>query len=1145
MHRHCLSGAGVPDVRRASRGRRGWRALGARVALVLAGGLLASTLAHAADIQDTRLLTQPAVSDRHIAFVYAGDLWICDLDGRNVRRLTSDQGTESNPAFSPDGTQVAFSAQYDGNTDVFVVPAAGGVPTRLTWHPGADVTMGFTPDGKSVLFTSPRSVFTGRYTQLFTVPLTGGVETPLAIPNAARATYSADGQSIAYNPIAPAHLQWKHYRGGTVSQVYLYRTKDHGIDKIPQPPGRANDADPMWVGDTVYFRSDRNGEFNLFTFDPKTKAIAQVTTHADFPVLNAAASKSHIVYEQAGYLHLFDVKTKQATRVKIGVAADLVETRTRYVKGGSYVRSLALSPSGARAAFEFRGEIISVPAAKGDPRNLTNSVAANDRSPVWSPDGKQIAYFSDASGEYALYIASQDGKGAPRQIAIKGAGFYDLPVWSPDGNYIAFRDNSWALLLLDVKAGTTREVAREPIYGAVRTTTYDWSPDSAWLAYTVNTTASIQSVRVYSLAQNKSFPISDGMSEVSEPVFDRSGKYLYFFASTDAGPVKDWFAQSTADSRATQAIYMAVLKKDLPSPLAKESDEEKGAAGEKSDGDDKSDDKADEKTTDAKSAKPGDSAKSAASAKDDEAGSGGDEKKAAAKKPAPVTIDFDGLPFRILALPVPVADYSMLRAGTDGQIYYRRTADGKSALQKFELKTRKPETLLPDVAEFVLSADRKKLLYFTPDYATFIVPADKVEAGKGKVPVDEIEVRVDPVAEWTQIFNEAWRINRDYFYAPNMHGANWPAMKEKYAVFLKDVTYRNDLTRVIQWMCSELGVGHHRNGGGDTRLSAKTVPGGLLGADYEVSSGRYRFKKIYGGLNWNPDLRAPLTEPGVNAKVGEYLLAVNGRDLRAPQVNVYSLFENTANKITEITIGPNADGSGSRSVSVVPVPNESALRNRDWVEGNLRKVEQATNSRVAYVYVPNTADAGFTYFKRYFYPQADRDAIIVDERFNGGGQVADYYIDLLRRPLVSHWTTRYGQDFRSPSAAVLGPKVMLIDETAGSGGDLLPFMFRQAKLGPLVGQRTWGGLVGVLGFPTLMDGGFITAPNLAFWTEQGFIVENEGVPPDIDVEQTPADVIAGRDPQLERAIQVVMDELKKNPPQKTPRPAFPVRGNNK
>ncbi len=524
------------------------------------------------------------------------------------------------------------------------------------------------------------------------------------------------------------------------------------------------------------------------------------------------------------------------------------------------------------------------------------------------------------------------------------------------------------------------------------------------------------------------------------------------------------------------------------------------------------------------------------------------------KAPPPaVKIDFDGINFRIVALPLPAGEYSELRAGAAGQIYYLESLPpvqgqggpgqggpgaGRFALHHYDLNKRKDETPISRLGAYVLSRDNKKVAYFSGESLFITGLAEKVEGGKGKVNLEAVEVKIDPTAEWKQIFDEVWRINRDYFYDPHMHGVDWKSMREKYAAFLPDLATREDLNRVLTWMCSELAVGHHRVGGGDGIYQPKNVPGGLLGADYEIADGRYRFKKVYGGLNWNPDLQSPLTAPGVNVKAGEYLLAVQGVDLKAP-TNLYSLFENTAGKLIEITVGPKPDGSGSRTVPVVPIDNESALRNRDWVEGNLRKVDAATGGRVAYVYVPNTANLGFTYFKRYFYPQSHKEAIIVDERFNGGGQVADYYIDLLRRPLISYWAMRYGADLKTPSASIQGPKVMLIDETAGSGGDLLPWMFRKFQLGKLVGKRTWGGLVGILGFPVLMDGGFVTAPNLAIWTEDGWVVENEGVPPDVDVEQTPADVIAGRDPQLEKAIQVVLEELKKNPPKQPIRPPYP------
>ena len=1075
------------------------------LALVLQSG----AKGQGANINDTRLLAQPAISKTHIAFIYTGDLWVSDLDGKNVRRLTADEGLEASPAFSPDGSLIAFTAQYDGNLDVYVVPVSGGVPTRLTWHPGPDIVQGFTPDGSAVLFTSPRAVFTGRYTQLFTVPVKGGIEQPLKLPNAAEATYSPDGSRLAYNPIGPAFTQWKHYRGGLTSTIWLYDFSDNGTEKLPQPEGRCNDVDPMWIGDSIYFRSDRNGEFNIFSYNLRSKAIKQLTDHKDFPVLGASAGDGKIIYEQAGYLHTLDPKSGRAAKVTIGVSADLVETRPRFVKGARYIRNAAFSPTGARAVFEFRGEIVTVPAEKGDTRNLTNTTAANERSPAWSPDGKSIAYFSDESGEYELNIGNQDGKGDVRKIKLSGAGFYDDPIWSPDSQKISYTDNSWSLYWLDVKSGTSKKIASEYLYGPSRTRTiyHTWSPDSKWLAYTLSTKANIQTVYAYSTEQDKSFAITDGLSEVTEPIFDESGKYLYFLGSTNAGPVKEWFAQSNADMRLTSSLYLAVLRSNLPNPLAKESDEEKGIQKEE---------------------KP----------------------KEPPKAAEPFSIDFAGINNRILAIPLPARNYSNLQAGPAGQFYYLESPDDdnsppgapeRAVLHQYDLNKRKDDAFIPGVSDYIVSVDKKKILYRSNAAWSIVAVTPKPQPGSGKINVDDIEVRVDPRAEWTQIFNEVWRINRDYFYAPNMHGADWNAMRQKYATFLPDVTTRSDLSRVIQWMCSELSVGHHRGGGGDTLYQPKTVPGGLLGADYSVENGRYRFKKVYGGLNWNPELRSPLTEPGVDVKAGEYLIAVRGQDLRPP-TNIYSLFENTAGKIIEITVGPNPDGSGSRTVQVVPIANEAALRNRDWVEGNLRKVDEATGGRVAYVYVPNTGGAGHDYFKRYFFPQAYKDAIIVDERFNGGGQYADYYIDLLRRPLGAYWAMRYGADLKTPAASIQGPKVMVIDETAGSGGDLLPWMWRKFGLGKLVGKRTWGGLVGILGFPVLMDGGVITAPNFAIWTpEEGWVVENQGVPPDIEVEQSPADVINGHDPQLEKAIQLVLEELKKNPPKQPQRPPYPVK----
>lgn len=1074
------------------------------IALVLAF-LVPLAMANGIDQKDTKLMSQPDISRDAIVFVYAGDLWTAGKDGSDARRLTSHPGLESDPQFSPDGKYIAFNAQYDGNTDVYIMPSEGGVPTRLTWHPGVDLVRGFTPDGSAVLFVSQRSVFTRRYMQLFTVSIRGGFPEALDIPHAYKAAYSPDGTRMAYNPFFEAFHEWKHYRGGTHSVIWLYTFNDHSVEKIPQPEGRCNDVDPMWEGTNIYFLSDRNGEFNLFLYDTLTKQIKQITRFADFPVLDASIGKGEIIFEQAGSLHVLDLSGGENHRLTIGIAADLMEVRPRYVKGSRYIRSASLSPSGMRAVFGFRGEIVTVPAKKGDPRNLTHSPGVHERYPVWSPDGKSIAYFSDSSGEYALHVQSQDGKGKVRKYSLSGAGFYESPSWSPDSKKICYVDNSLSLYFVDLESGKETKIASEYLYmpSGLHTLHGVWSPDSRWIAYTLNTKAYIQKVYIYSLDQNKSFAVTDGMSEVSSPVFDRSGKYLYFFASTNAGPVKHWFAMSSEDMQMTSAIYMTVLRKGISSPLAKESDEEKGKEIAK---------KPKNKT--------------------------GEKKKAGPD----VTIDFDGIQYRILDLPVSPGNYFMLRAGAEGQIFYMEAPPGSSPfsretkLNRFDLKSRKAETLGRGINAYDLSRDGKKILYLSSG-SWGIVPAGKIKPGQGKLKIDAIEVHINPRAEWKQIFNEAWRINRDYFYDPHMHGVDWKAMREKYARFLPDLACRNDLNRVIQWMCSELSVGHHRVGGGDFLSVPKRIPGGLLGADYVIKNGRYCFQKVYGGLNWNPKLRSPLTEPGVDVKTGEYLLAVQGRELRPPD-NLFALFENTAGKLIEMTVGPNPDGSNSRTVKVVPVANETSLRNRDWVEGNLRRVQEATSGRVAYVYVPNTADLGHTYFKRYFFPQSDKEAIIIDERFNGGGQVADYYIDILRRPLISHWAMRYGADLKTPSASIQGPKVMLIDETAGSGGDLLPWMFRKLKLGKLIGKRTWGGLVGILGFPVLMDGGYVTAPNLAIWTENGWVVENIGVPPDIEVEQWPAEVIKGKDPQLEKAIQVIMEELKKNPPRKFKRPPY-------
>jgi len=1075
---------------------------------VLAVLLAANTLANNIDTKDTRMLQQPAISADHIAFIYAEDLWVANLDGSQPRRLTVDEGIESNPVFSPDGKTIAFNGQYDGNTDVYVIPVEGGIPKRLTWHPAADLVRGFSPDGKSVLFISQRALFTNRYFQLFTVPVTGGPATQLEIPNAFYADYSPDAKYMAYVPTPDQFRQWKHYRGGGISRIWQFSFADKSIVKLPQPDGGCNDVQPNWAGNAIYFRSDRNGEFNLYAYDVSSKQIKQLTDFKDFPVLNISSGNGKIIYEQAGYLHIYDPATASSKKLTIGIAADLLELRPRFAKGAKYIRSADISPTGARAVFDFRGEIVTVPAEKGDYRNITNTTAVHEKYPSWSPDGRSIAYLSDATGEYQLDIQSQDGRGEVKSIKLTGTGFYANPRWSPDSKKIAYVDNGRNLYLLDIATASIKKIDADEYYapGVFRDIFSDWSADSKWIAYTKVTSTQFKKVLLYSLDEQKSYALTDGLSDASEPCFSRNGKYVYFFASTDAGPVINWFDQSNDDYRKSNSIYLVTLQSQTISPLVKESDEEQIKKEEKENDKDK------------------------------------DAKKT--ETPASLKIDWDGIQNRIIDIPVKSGNYAQLAAGNGDDIFYiDYSDDGGGTLHKYNFKKRADTEVMP-MDGYNLSADGKKMLFIKSGNWGITNAGEKPEPGKGMLNVNAIQVKIDPAAEWPEIFDEAWRVNRDYFYDPGMHGNNWEAVKKKYAVFLPQLACRDDLNLVIQWMCSELGVGHHRiTDGGDKLYQPLNIKGGLLGADYIISNNRYKIKKIYGGLNWNPNLRSPLTVPGVNVKAGEYLLAVNGKDVVATE-ELYQYFENTAGKIVEITVGPNPDYKDSRTVKVVPVDNEYQLRNRDWVEGNLQKVTEATKGQVAYVYVPNTAGLGHDYFKRYFYPQADRKAIIVDERFNGGGQLADYYINLLRNPYQAYWNMRYGKDLKSPSASIQGPKVMLINESAGSGGDMLPWMFRKFQVGTLVGTRTWGGLVGILGFPEFLDGGGVTAPNVGIWTKDGFVVENVGVAPDIEVEQLPSDIIKGRDPQLEKAIEVALDELKKNPQVEPTRPPYPVKVKN-
>ncbi|HKR35633.1 MAG TPA: PDZ domain-containing protein [Steroidobacteraceae bacterium] len=1066
-----------------------------------------SAAALAVDAHDTLMLAEPDISERHITFIYDGDVWVANRDGSSAYRLTTAEGQESRPHFSPDGASIAFSGNYDGNIDVYVVPIAGGSPKRLTWHSADDFVEGFDPKGR-IVFSSQSDVQSSREAHLFTIDPKQAFPERLPIPRGVDADVSPDGRAIAYAQTAP-QAQWKAYRGGTASRIAIMSFADQALQKIPQPPERCNDVNPMWIGGKLYFDSDRNGEFNLHSFDPASGEVRQLTSYRDFPVVNASAGDGKIIFEQAGHLLVFDPATATTTTLHVAVASDLRETRPRRVSNVDYVRNVSPSPGMDQVALEYRGEIVTVGAQKGAPiRDLTQSPGANDRSPAWSPGGGKIAWFSDESDDYALYVADRNGTGKPRRIAIDGgSGFYSDLKWSPDEKRLSFLDSAYSLFVLELESGRAQRISDNEYFGHTPFISHNWSPDSQWLAYTENSNGLIQTVYVYSIAQRKSTRITDGLTEVSEPVFDRNGRYLYVIASDQAGPVKDWFSLASLDLTFTHSLYAIVLRKGDPSPLPLE----------------------------------GEIAASAPAG--------------APEQPAPAsakgtTIDFDGIGDRIVPLPTGGATLRGLQVGKSGELYYLWTPatpainalNTPGELKRFVMKDRTAKTLLAGVDAYFVSADGEKVLV-RQGKSLKIAPAGgeiKPESATA-VPIEDVSVLIDPRAEWRQILREAWRLNRDFFYAPNYHGVDWNAVWKKYEPFLDHAATRSDVGRIMAAMVSELRVGHSFSTKGESIETPPNVGIGLLGADFEVADGRYRFRKVYGGLDWRPGLRAPLRAPGISVANGEYLLAVDGKPLTSER-NVYSAFENMVEKPVEISVGPRADGQGARTLKVVPIASERELRYVDWVEGNIRKVDAATGGRVAYVHVPDTSVAGHASFKRYFFPQSQKEALILDDRNNGGGFVADYYIDILRKQPVIRWATRYGKDLRTPRAAIYGPKVMIINEGAGSGGDLLPWMFHKLQLGPIVGTRTWGGLVGNLGIHTLMDGGTITAPNIAGWTpEDGWVIENVGVPPDVEVEDSPQSMLAGRDPQLEKAIEVALQALKEHPSTEPKRPAYPNR----
>ncbi len=1103
-------------------------------ALVL--GVMAAAWGAGAE-ESPLLLQAPTLSKTEIVFAYGGYLWSVGREGGAGRQLTTG-GHEGFPIFSPDGKQIAFTGQYDGNEDVYVMPAEGGTPKRLTWHPGNDGALGWTPDGKKVLFVSGRDAYAD-ITRFYTVPAEGGVAEALPMWRAIDGGYSADGEKIAYVPNIKWQAAWKRYRGGQTTPIYIVRLKDLELEKVPRQ--NSNDASPVWFKDKVYFLSDRNGAVTLFSYDTKTKGVKQEIENKGLDFKNVSAGPDALVYEQFGGIYLYDPASGKAKQVHITISGDLPETRAHYVKVAEQIQNANISPTGARAVFEAHGEILTVPAEKGNIRNLTRTTNVEERDPAWSPDGKWIAYFSDESGEYALHLVEQSGLGTVKKINLGNPpSFFYSPLWSPDSKKIAYQDKRLNLWYVDVEKGTTVKAATERFEDPSNAMTPTWSPDSKWLTYSKFLESHQHAVFVYSTESGKEAQITEGTADSRYPVFDRDGKTLYFASSTDVGLTKSWLDLSSFQHPVTRSVYAVVLKKGDPNPVEPQSDEEKVGKGE-------------EKGKDADKSKDADKAKG----KDAEKDKGkegdkkdGDKKEGDKKEEVPVvTIDLEGIGQRIVAMPIRAANYVGLNTGKAGILFLSEIVDvprfSEPALvtvSKFDLSTRKTEPYVSGLSAFTVSANGEKALFKQGPAPTspWIIAATAAapKPGEGALNLGEMEVYADPRAEWNQMYREVWRIQRDFLYDPNHHGLNIPATEKQYSAYLPRLGGREDLNYLFTEMLGEVTIGHMFIFGGDVP-KPRQVKGGLLGADYKVENGRYRFARIYNGENWNPDLRAPLTQPGVDVKVGEYLLEVNGSEVRPP-MEVYSYFENTAGKQIKIKVGPNADGKDAREVSVVPVESEFPLRNRAWEEDNRRKVDELSGGKLAYVHVPDTAVGGYTNFNRFYYAQVEKQGAVIDERYNHGGEIADYIIDQLRRPLRNCDVTREGEKFCSPMAQIYGPKTMIINEMSGSGGDALPWMFKQDGIGPLVGTRTWGGLVGIYNYPPLMDGGVVTAPRVAISGLKGeWEVENHGIAPDVEVENDPASVAAGHDVQLEKAVQVTLEALKKYPVVLPEHPAYP------
>lgn len=1045
---------------------------------------------------DARLMRYPDINGNQIVFVYAGDLWTVDANGGEARQLTSHKGLELFPKISPDGKWIAFSAEYSGSRQVYIMPSQGGTPKQLTYYNDVgvmpprggfdNVVLGWTPDSKRVLFRSNRTPYGDRMGNYYLVSIDGGLEEELPIPHGGFADLSPDGKKIVFTYVDREFRTWKRYKGGRASNLWIYDLEKNTSEEITDFKG--TDHLPTWYRDKIYFASDRDLWLNIYSYDVKTREVKQITKHNKFDVMWPSGRNGQIVYEVGGQLYKLNLETEQTQRVAVNINYDFANTMPYHKNVKGNINSFAISPGGNRVLFDARGDIFSVPAGEGTTHNLTNMQGVRSVFPQWSPDGRWTAYYSDDTGEYEVYLLENKEYAKPKQITKNSKGWKYPATWSPNSKMLVFFDRSMKLQLLDVESGRIT-VVDTPTSDEIRS--YEFSPDSRWIVYTKNGPNGQGAIWVFNIETGKPRQLTDGTFSDRGPVFSKCGNYIFFISNRDFNLDFSSFEFTYLYNKASR-IYALALRKDSPKLFEpKETTESAGKA----------------------------------------------DKKEEPKKDIVVSIDFEGANQRIVAFPLPSQDYWGLQAVEDGAVYF-----DEGGMQRYNVKEQKNELIMAGIETGKVSADGKKFIYRSRgDYGvTSLAPNQK--AGDGKLNLDNLTMRIEPRKEWNQIFVDGWRIFRDFFYVDNLHNVDWNGFRQKYSELLPYLNHRFDLDYIFGEIIAETNTGHSYADWGDFER-VQRMETGLLGAKLkgDPANKRYIISKIFPGENWNPERRSPLTEQGIDIAEGEYLIAIEGTDITTDD-NPYRFLENRVNVATRITVNSKPTAVGARTYTIRPIASEQELMHLDWVNTRRAMVDKLSGGRIGYIYVPNTAVEGNRELHRGMYAYHHKDALIIDERFNGGGFIPDRMIEMLTRETHALWHRAGLEPMSTPGIAHDGPKAMLINQYSSSGGDAFPYFFRQKKLGTIIGTRTWGGLVGISGNAGLVDGGYISVPRFGIYNSEGqWVVEGVGVYPDIEVIDAPHLLYRGHDPSLEKAVEVLMKQLEENPPKKWPVPADPDR----